>query len=125
LGAKRQGRATGRRKPVRPAGIADAAARENAKRPSPHRTRGEGSGVPDEAAIRQALADLGPAGQGSGCRILAVLAEHLGSPEAARLWMVTPSPELGATPLAAISAGKADLVLALLESRWGPNPTYA
>jgi hypothetical protein len=83
------------------------------------------AGPPDEAAIEQVVAKLGPADRATVHRILSGLAEHLGSPEAARLWLVTPAPEFGMTPLTAIAQGKAQLVWAVLESRWGPNPAYA
>ena len=57
-------------------------------------------------------------------RIVALLVRHLGSAEAAHLWLATKSPEIGSAPLAAIAEGKGRVVLALLESRWGPGPVY-
>jgi Protein of unknown function (DUF2384) len=57
--------------------------------------------------------------------IMTGLAEHLGSPEAARLWLVTPSPQFDTTPLDAILAGEAEAILAYLESQWGLGPVYA
>ena len=83
------------------------------------------AGPPDEAAIEQVVAKLGPADRAAVHRILSGLAEHLGSPEAARLWLVTLAPEIGSAPLTAIAQGKAQLVRAVLESRWGPDPAYA
>jgi hypothetical protein len=71
------------------------------------------------------VASLTPADQATVQRILSTLAEHLGSSEAADLWLVTKSPEFGTTPLEAIAGGKAGLVLAVLEARWGPSPVYA
>jgi hypothetical protein len=84
-----------------------------------------GTPMPDEAALKNVSDGLGAADQKTFRRIAFLVAEHLGSPEAARLWLVTPSPEFGTTPLAAIEAGRASLVLAALESRWGPSPDYA
>ena len=83
------------------------------------------TGIPDEASVTQAFAGLSAADQQIVRGIVARVAEHLGSPEAARLWLVTPAPECGTAPLAAVAAGRADLVLAVLESRWGPSPDYA
>jgi hypothetical protein len=76
----------------------------------------------DVAAFEQVAAKLGPADWAAVHRILSGLAEHLGSPEAARLWLATLAPEFGTTPLTALAEGKAQLVWAVLESRWGPNP---
>ena len=83
------------------------------------------AGPPDDGAIEQVVAQFGPADRATVQQILAGLAEHLGSPEAARLWLVTPAPEFGAPLLTAIAEGKAQIVRAVLESRWGPNPAYA
>jgi hypothetical protein len=82
-------------------------------------------GIPDESSIEQVAAALEPTARDAFRRILAELTEHLGSPEAARLWLVTPAPEFGVSPLTAITQGKAELVLAVLHSRWGPGPAYA
>ncbi len=84
-----------------------------------------GSEIPDEAHVEQVVAGLEPADQSTVRAMLAALAAHLGSPEAARLWLITRAPEFGTTPLAAIGEGKAKLVRAVLESRWGRRPTYA
>jgi len=53
------------------------------------------------------------------------LTTHLGSPEAARLWLVTPFSDFKSTPLQAIVEGEAASVLALLEARWGPGAVHA
>jgi hypothetical protein len=95
------------------------------KVPVPPHGRPAGGGTPDDALLREVLARLGAADQDAVRRVLSLLAEHLGSPEAAQLWLVTLAPEFGTTPLEAMAAGKAKLVLAVLESRWGPNPAYA
>lgn len=76
------------------------------------------------AAIEQIVAQLGPADRATVQQILSGLAEHLGSPEAARLWLVTLAPEFGTAPLTAIAEGKAQVVRSVLESRWGPSPAY-
>jgi hypothetical protein len=81
--------------------------------------------IPDETAIQKLLATLAPAEQGAVNCILQGLEEHLGSREAARIWLAIKSPEFGTTPLDAIRNGKGKIVQAVLEARWGPNPTYA
>jgi hypothetical protein len=81
--------------------------------------------VPDEQAIEQVEVRLPEADRDTFRRILRELAAHFGSREAARLWLVVKAPEFGTTPLKAIEGGKAALVLARLESLWGPSPTYA
>jgi hypothetical protein len=81
--------------------------------------------VLDEAQIERITGRLGSADQNAFSQIQSTLAAHLGSPEAARLWLITKAPEFGKSPLDVIADGRAKLVLAVLESRWGPNPTYA
>ena len=81
--------------------------------------------VPTQAEISTEAAALSGAAAAAFENIMTSLAEHLGSPEAARLWLVTPSPQFDARPLDAILAGEAENVLAYLESRWGPGPVYA
>jgi hypothetical protein len=78
-----------------------------------------------EVRIEKSLAELQGEDRSTVRIILDRVAEHLGSPEAARLWLVTASPELGRPLLTAIVEGQASVVLAVLESRWGPNPTHA
>lgn len=81
--------------------------------------------VPTPAEIESKTTALtGPAAAAFG-QIVSGLSDHLGSPEAARLWLVTPSGQFETTPLDAIAAGEAEAVLAFLESRWGPGPAYA
>ncbi len=81
--------------------------------------------VPDEAAIQGILTNLEAAERNAAVALLQSLEEHLGSPEAARVWLAASSPELGTSPLEAIRGGKARVVQALVEGRWGPNPAYA
>jgi len=80
---------------------------------------------PDEASIDQVAIGLGSEDRTALQHIRSALEAHLGSPEAAQLWLVTTAPEFGTSPLTAIAQGKAKLVLSVLESRWGPSPTYA
>lgn len=116
---------------VQPAGGATA---KKATRPakaakprSKHAVRGSGlaENVPDAAAIRTLLDDLTAEDQGACNKILQGLKKHLGSVEAVHIWLATRSPEFAITPLEAIRGGKAKLVLAVLEGRWGDNPAYA
>ena len=81
--------------------------------------------IPDETAIQKLLSNLDSADRVVAVSILEVLEEHFGSSDAARVWLATKSPEFGTTPLEAIRGGKARLVQAVLDARWGPNPTYA
>ena len=83
------------------------------------------AGIPDETQIEEAVGALPSRDQEAFRRVCELLAQHLGSSEAARLWLATPSPGFLATPLDAIRKGQAKLVLATLESMWGPSPTYA
>lgn len=57
-------------------------------------------------------------------QIKTLLIKHLGSHAAAELWLITSSPEFINTPLETIHTGNAKLVLAMLQSQYGPNPTY-
>lgn len=90
--------------------------------------KGTGAGtaaIPDEAAVDRVRAKLLPGDRAIAAQLIEMLTRRLGSPEAAWLWLVTVAPEFGKAPLDVIAAGNAALVLADLESRWGPNPTYA
>lgn len=80
---------------------------------------------PTGPEVQDVAATLDPPDRDAFQRILALLENHLGSPEAARLWLVTPSSEFVGTPLTAVTQGRAKLVLALLESRWGSGPAHA
>jgi hypothetical protein len=81
--------------------------------------------VPTEADFQRAVAGLGAADRAAFGQIMDALATHLGSREAARLWLVTPFSDFKSTPLQAILGGEAASVLALLESRWGPGAVHA
>jgi hypothetical protein len=83
------------------------------------------AGIPSEAQIEEAAGPLSPSDRDAFHKARRMLAEHLTSHAAARLWLVTPSAGFVTTPLDAIRNGQAKLVLAMLESQWGPSPTYA
>ncbi len=133
MGAKQPKRANSRHKTGGPKGKAPAggAASSAAKRnvgKSAHRTRTAQEahdGIHESEQIEQVVADLKPPDKATVRQIMTLLEEYLGSGQAARLWLVTKSPEIGTSPLAAIAEGKAQAILAILESRWGPSPTYA
>lgn len=113
-GAKLHGKKPTQKKPSRPAA-----------RPLEDAQIGQIAGVPDGAQITQALATLSDEDKAVARRIRELLAKHLGSHAAARLWLATRSPGFESTPLDAIRQGQAKTVLATLESQWGRNPIYA
>lgn len=82
-------------------------------------------GIPDESDIDEVNRCLSPAQRGVFLRVQQLLAEHLGSRAAARLWLVTPGTGFETTALDAIRTGQGKLVLATLESQWGASPNYA
>ncbi len=82
-------------------------------------------GIPDEAQIEEKSGPLSAEDRDAFRRVQKLLAEHLGSRAAARLWLVTPAPGFVTTPLEAVRNGQARLVLEMLEAQWGPSPTYA
>jgi len=84
-----------------------------------------GPAIPQQVEIDQAIAHLNHADRVAVHRILSGLEQHLGSPEAARLWLVTTTPAFTKPPLAVIADGNEKEILAVLESRWGPSPSYA
>jgi hypothetical protein len=106
----------------RPSGQTKASADVAASQQARARRR---AAIPDESFLKAIAEHLNSSDQEALRRIVSELTEHLGSPEAARLWLVTRAPEFGTTPEKAIRSGKARVVLAVLESQWGPNATYA
>ena len=82
-------------------------------------------GIPDEARIAEAAGNLSAMDRRAFSRTLRLLAEHLGSQAAARLWLITPSAGFVTTPLDAVGRGQAKAVLAMVEARLGTSPTYA
>jgi len=86
---------------------------------------GSVAGVPSEAQITDGAGPLSSGDCEVFDQIRELLAEHLGSHAAARLWLVTPGAGFETTPLDAIRKGQVKAVLATLESQWGPSPSYA
>ena len=82
-------------------------------------------GIPEEAEIQKASAGLRPGDRAAFKRVRELLAEHLSSGAAARLWLISPCPQFMSNPLDAVRKGQAKQVLAMLESQWGRSPTYA
>jgi hypothetical protein len=83
------------------------------------------AGIPDESALDQVAASLSAADRDAFATARRLLAEHLGSHAAARLWFVTPGTGFETTALDAVRNGQAALVLATLESQWGMSPIHA
>ena len=83
------------------------------------------AGIPDEAQIEKVGLGLAPKDKSDFKTLRQLLAQHLGSEAAARLWLVTPSPEFLSNPLDAVRKGKAKQVLDMLKSQWGRSPTFA
>ncbi len=82
-------------------------------------------GVPAPSEIQEAVGQLDSGNQKACRRLLKLLANHLGSHAAARLWLATPVPGFVTTPLDEVRKGRAQALLEMLESQWGPSPTYA
>lgn len=57
-------------------------------------------------------------------KIRALLIEHLGSANAADVWLNSAKTGYPTTALDAIRAGHGEAVLDDLENRWGPGPHY-
>ena len=72
--------------------------------------------IPDDAQIDEATCALSPADQRVFARVRELLMKQLGSAAASRLWLVTACAAFRTTPLAAVAAGRAKHVLAVLES---------
>jgi hypothetical protein len=81
--------------------------------------------IPTQTEIEMKTAMLSGPAAAAFNQIMTGLRDHLGSPEAARLWLITPSAQFETTPLDAILAGEAESVLAFLEAHWGLGPVYA
>jgi hypothetical protein len=55
-----------------------------------------------------------------------MLASHMGSKEAAELWLNTVDPVVSnETPKETIDRGRIDIIIAYLEDHWGPGPSYS
>jgi hypothetical protein len=92
--------------------------RRTKKAKAPSAERFPQASVPGERQIRAATAGLTTIDQSEFARTMTLLADHLGSPAAAQLWLVTPSADFGSTPLTAIQDGESEAVLAFLEGQW-------
>jgi hypothetical protein len=114
LSSKPQGKRPSRKKPRRPS-----------VRPLEDAQIERITGIPEDAQIAQALASLSEEDQAVARKVRDLLAKHLGSHAAARLWLASRAPGFESTPLDAIRQGQAKMVLATLESQWGRSPTYA
>ncbi len=86
---------------------------------------GSVEGVPTETQIAEGVGSLSPQDQAHFKKIRELLAEHLGSHAAARVWLLSPDTGFETTALDAIRKGHVKTVLATLESQWGPSPSYA
>lgn len=82
-------------------------------------------GLLSEADIEQQLSGLSATDKKIFAEIREFLARRYGSYPAARVWLTTPGRGFESTPLDAIRAGNADLVLEVLTNQSGPNPPYA
>lgn len=81
--------------------------------------------MPDESQIDEVANKLNAEDRAAFVEARRLLAEHLGSHAAARLWFVTRGTGFETTALDAVRKGQAKVVLATLKSQWGPNPNYA
>lgn len=83
------------------------------------------AGIPSEDQIAEAAANLDVKGRAAYRQVRKLLAKHLGSDAAARLWLATPGTGFETTALDAIRKGQAQLVLEGLKAQWGRSPIYA
>lgn len=81
--------------------------------------------IADQAKMEEVSRELSPKDRKMFKQVQKLLAEHLGSHAAARLWLVRAGTGFETTALDAIRKGQVQVVLATLESQWGPSPTYA
>jgi hypothetical protein len=100
--------------------------------PSPHAQApladdqiGPVPGIPTEAEIEQQVGSLASSDRAVLDGIRQLVAQHLGSFAAARLWLVTPGEGYEGTPLDTIRDGRGQQILDALTAQWGKNPTYA
>jgi len=78
-----------------------------------------------ELNVQKVVATLTQQDQALFQKLVGLLESHLGSLQAAQVWLTTESPAFVTTPIAAIREGQANLVLDMLESQWGSSPIYA
>lgn len=77
--------------------------------------------VPDDTQLEQAAGSLSESERKIFARVRQLLTERLGSPAAARLWLVTACSAFKTTPLAAVACGRGRRVLAVLEAQFEPR----
>lgn len=82
-------------------------------------------GVPSKAEIEAVAAELSKPERTAFSELRALLARHLGSHAAARVWLKSAIPGLDGTPLDAVKAGGARRLLAVQKEHWGESATYA
>jgi hypothetical protein len=82
-------------------------------------------GAPTEIEIEGQLGQLSAKDRQTYTKIRHLVARHLGSFAAVRLWLVTVGPGYTTTPLQAVKDGRSAELLGLLTNQWGRNPTYA
>jgi hypothetical protein len=81
-------------------------------------------GIPDESQVDETARALASKDRIALKKLLKLVADHLGSREAARLWLFTPFAGLSTTPLDAVQKGNVELLLKILKSQWGRSPIY-
>src|SRR5690242_18384457 len=121
VGAKK---ALGQRGKARPTGSATAGARRPAG-PLADGQVGHVAGGATDADIEQQVGNLSTEDKRTFGQIRQLVAAHLGSAAAARLWLVTPEEGSTVTPAHAIRDGRGKQVLDALKAQWGRNPVYA
>ncbi len=82
-------------------------------------------GVPSKAEIEAVAAELPKTDRAAFAELRTLLARHLGSHAAARVWFKSAVPGLEGTPLEAVKAGAAGRLLAVQKDHWGESATYA
>ena len=83
------------------------------------------AGIPDQALFNEVSDHLNAEDRDAFAQTRRLLAEHLGSHAAARLWLVSPGTGFETTALDAVRKGQAKVVLGTLMSQWGQSPSYA
>lgn len=81
--------------------------------------------IPSQAQIDEVANHLDSEDRAAFAQTRRLLAEHLGSHAAARLWLVSRGTGFETTALDAVRNGQAKVVLGTLKSQWGTSPTYA
>lgn len=92
---------------------------------APARVAAARPAVPTVAEFDSRAAALSPAAAAELATVRSVLAAHLGSDAAARLWLVIPDTGFEKPALEMIRDGRGDVVLDVLADSLGPSPAYA